>query len=389
MLIPPAENIYLKTAMKSIKPLFSALSAAVLATLFYCCGKAPAEKTEEIEAVPVEVFSLKKGSVSSELKLPGELIAFQNVDLYAKVNSFVKKLYADVGSEVKEGALLATLEAPELASQLAGAESRLKAQEVTFLSSKTTYDRLLETSKTPGTVSPNDLDLAFAKQQSDAALLQSARATFNEISDNRNYLEIRAPFSGVINARNVSTGAYVGPSGKGSEFPLFSLVEQSRLRLVVSVPESYTPYVSYQTQAKFTVRSAPGRLFYAKVNRLSGALDPKLRAQRTELDVDNRGKTLLPGMVAEVTLPMTTSDSSFSVPVQSVLNTALGLFMIRVENGKAVWKPVKAGRNDGAKMEIIGDLSEGDTLVLHVSEEIRDQSEIKKMKLTGSEPISR
>ncbi len=370
--------------MKSIKPVFSTLSAAILATLFYCCGKTPAVETEEeAEAVPVEVFSLKKGSVSSELKLPGELIAFQNVDLYAKVNSFVRKLYADVGSEVREGALLATLEAPELASQLAGAESRLQAQEAMYLSSKSTYERLLETSKTPGTVSPNDLELAFARQQSDAALLQSARATFNEISDNRNYLEIRAPFSGVITSRHVSTGAYVGPSGKGSEFPLFSLVEQNRLRLVVSVPESYTRYVNYRTQAKFTVRSSPGRSFYAKVNRLSGALDPKLRAQRTELDVDNRDKSLLPGMVAEVTLPMTTSDSSFSVPIQSVLNTALGLYVIRLENGKARWKPVTAGRNDAVNMEIIGDLSEGDTLVLHVSEEIRDRSEIAKTKLLG------
>lgn len=364
--------------MKSIRPAFSTLAATVLATLFYCCGKAPATEAEEVEAVPVEVFSLKKGSVSSELKLPGELVAFQNVDLYAKVNSFVRKLYADVGSEVREGALLATLEAPELASQLAGAESRLQAQEAMFLSSKSTYERLLETSKTPGTVSPNDLELAFARQQSDAALLQSARATFNEIGDNRNYLEIRAPFSGVISARNVSTGAYVGPSGKGSEFPLFTLVEQNRLRLVVSVPEAYTRYVNYQTQAKFTVRSSPGRAFYAKVNRLSGALDPKLRAQRTELDVYNSEKVLLPGTVAEVTLPMTTSDSSFSVPVQSVLNTATGLYVIRLENGKARWKQVTAGRNDAVNMEVIGDLSEGDTLVLHVSEEIRDRSEITK-----------
>lgn len=364
--------------MKSIKPAFFSLSTVVFATLFYCCGKAPAAETEEVEAVPVEVFSLKKGSVSSELKLPGELVAFQNVDLYAKVNSFVKKLYADVGSEVREGALLATLEAPELASQLAGAESRLQAQEAMYLSSKSTYERLLETSKTPGTVSPNDLELAFARQQSDAALLQSARATFNEIRDNRNYLEIRAPFSGVISARNVSTGAYVGPSGKGSEFPLFSLVEQNRLRLVVSVPESYTRYVNYQTQAKFTVRSSPGQFFYAKVNRLSGALDTKLRAQRTELDVNNRDKVLLPGTVAEVTLPMTTSDSSFSVPVQSVLNTATGLFVIKLENGKARWEQVTTGRNDGVNMEVIGNLSAGDTLILHVSEEVRDRSEIKK-----------
>lgn len=364
--------------MKSQRRVTIILAAVFLSAAFYNCGKSSAKEAEETEAAPVEVIRLQKGGVASDLKIPGELIAYQNVDLYAKVNSFVKKLYADVGSVVREGALLATLEAPELVSQLAGAESRLKAQEAIYLSSKATYERLLETSKTPGTVSPNELDLAFAKQEADAALLESARATYREISDTRNYLEIRAPFSGVISARNVSTGAYVGPSGKGSELPLFSLVEQQRLRLVVSVPETYTQYVNYQTEAGFSVRSLPGQTFKAKVNRLSGALDNRFRSQRTELDVSNADRKLLPGMVAEVTLPMSTSDSSLSVPVQAVLNSTQGVFVIRIENQKAHWVPVTTGRNDAVNIEIIGDLKEGDLVVRHANEEIRDNSEVKK-----------
>ncbi|MBE7178759.1 MAG: efflux RND transporter periplasmic adaptor subunit, partial [Mucilaginibacter polytrichastri] len=207
--------------------------------LIQACGHS-SEKSEAKEASaeqtpPVAVFTLEKKQLASSLTVPGELSAFQQVDLFAKVNSFVKKLYVDVGSEVKAGQLLITLEAPEVNSQVSGAQSRLKSQEALYLASKANYDRLLSTSKTPGTISPNDLDQAYAKQQSDLAQFDAAKAAYREAGANKNYLEIRAPFSGVITARNVSAGAYVGAGSSGA---LFTLQEQKKLRLVVSVPES-------------------------------------------------------------------------------------------------------------------------------------------------------
>src|SRR6478736_2569012 len=96
------------------------------------------------EAPAHEVFELQKGRLSSSLQIPGELIPYQEVDLYAKENSFVKKLYVDIGSEVKAGQLLVTMEAPELNSQLAGAVSVIKSREAISLASKANYDRLVE-----------------------------------------------------------------------------------------------------------------------------------------------------------------------------------------------------------------------------------------------------
>lgn len=371
--------------MKSKKPAIVYLAAVAITAASYGCGKTTAQASEDVEMAPVQVITLQKGSMSSDLKIPGELVAYQNVDLYAKVSSFVKKLYVDVGSVVKEGALLATLEAPEYESQLSGAESRLRAQEAQYISSKANYDRLLETSKTPGTVSPNDLDQALAKQQSDAAMLESAKATFREVGDTKGYLEIRAPFSGVINARNVSNGAFVGPSGKGSELPLFSLVDQQRLRLVVSIPEAYTHYVNYNSNASFSIRSVPGQNFEAKVNRMAGALDHRLRAQRVELDVFNKEKKLLPGMIAEVTIPLNTSDSSYSVPVEAVLNSTLGLFLIKIQDGKAVWVPVITGRNDAVNVEVIGDINTGDQIVRYANEELRNNAAVSNIQTSGTE----
>ena len=329
-------------------------------------------------AVVTPAVSLQKGRLSTTLYVPGELVAFQQVDLYAKVNSFVKRLYVDVGSEVREGQLLATMEAPEIQSQLATALAKVKSQEAVYIASKANYDRVVETSKTPGTISQNDIDQADARQKSDFAQWDAAKAAYNEVAETLKYLEIRAPFSGVISLRNVNPGAYVGPSGKGSELPLFTLQEQKHMRLVVSVPEAYTGFLTQQGAVKFSVKALPDRKFTAKVNRLAGALDNRLRAERIEMDVYSNDKTLLPGMVAEVDLPLPSEDSTFLVPSSAVVNGTEQVFVVRITpDHKAEWVNVRLGRSEGGRMEIYSDsLREGDVLVRTASEETRNGSTI-------------
>ena len=363
----------------------SCLSAIALLLVLQGChnSEAEAEKHggDSTHAQPaIKVISLQKGKLSSKLEVPGELIAFQQVDLYSKANSFVKKMYVDVGSEVKAGQLLATMEAPEINSQLTGAESKLKSAEALYIASKAYYDRLLETSKTPGTISPNDLDAALAKQNSDYAQLQAAKAAHTEIADNKNYLEIRAPFSGVISARNVSAGAYVGPSGKGSEMPVFTLQEQKHLRLVVAIPEAYTGYLGNGSEVGFTVKPFPGKLFTAKVTRLAGVLDSRFRSERVEMDVTNNDKKLLPGMVAEIKLNFPAKDSAFIVPQSAVVSAAERIFVVKVNGGKAEWVTVTKGRETEGKVEIFGELNEGDSLVEKASDEVRNGSDVAVIK---------
>jgi len=375
--------------MNKIRNSFPSIALLVIyaltaATLFSACSSSDGEENEKkehaakdsIAVAPAETFPLQKGRLSTTLYTPGELIAYQQVDLYAKENSFVNKLYADVGSEVREGQLLASLEAPELASQLASAQSRVKSQEAIFIASKSNYDRLIETSKTPGTISQNDIDQADARQKSDNAQLEAARSAYRTVAETLKYLQVRAPFGGVISARNVNTGAYVGPSGKGSEFPLFTLQEQRHLRLVVSVPEAYTGYLTSRDEVKFTVKSRPGEIFHAKVTRLAGALDNRLRAERIEMDVINNDKKLLPGMIAEVNVPLPARDSTFVVAQSAVVNSTERVFVIRVVDHKAQWVDVKKGREENGKTEIYGKLSEGDTIIKVASEERRDGSPV-------------
>jgi membrane fusion protein (multidrug efflux system) len=288
----------------------------------------------------VVLIPVQKGKLSSTITVPGELLPYQQVDLYAKVNSYVKGLMVDIGSQVHKGQLLATLEAPEINSQLSTANSRIKQQQAVYFASKATYDRLFNTSKTPGTISQNDLEQAEAKKNSDYANLEAVRSAYKESAANMAYLNIRAPFDGVITARNVNLGAYVGPGGKGTD-PLFVLQDQQRLRLVVSVPESYTGDLSKKNEVTFTIKSLPNQKFTAKIKRLAGALDEKLRSERLEMDVYNTSKRLLPHMFAEVNVPLPAKDSTFIVPKTAVVTSTERVFVIKVLNHRALWVNVQ------------------------------------------------
>jgi membrane fusion protein (multidrug efflux system) len=373
--------------MKSLKnkPVTILVILALSASLLSACHSDKKEKDAQAQTVKQEnaidtpsvvLVPVTKGKLSTTIAIPGELIPYQQVDLYAKVNSYVKNLLVDIGSEVHQGQLLVILEAPEINSQLAGAQSRIKQMEAVYFASKATYDRLYNTSKTPGTVSQNDLEQAEAKKNSDLADVEAAKSSYKEVAANLNYLEIRAPFDGVITARNVNLGAYVGPGGKSTD-PLFVLQDQKRLRLVVSVPEIYTGGLNNRDEVSFSVEALPNQKFTAKVKRLAGALDDKLRSERLEMDVYNKDKKLLPHMYAEVDVPLPSRDSAYIVPKTAVVTSTEKVFVVRVANHHAEWVPVKKGFESGDVMEIYGDLKPGDSVVKQATDEIRDGSEVR------------
>ena len=359
--------------------LFAAIALLAVAGLSSCGSKEQKEATDDQDTIPaIAVFPLEKGKLSSDLALPGELAPYQQVDLYAKVSSFVKKVNVDVGSEVKQGQLLLTLEAPEVNSQLAEAKSRIATQAAILAASKSNYDRLLETSKTPGTISGNDLDQAAAKMHSDQANVEAAKSAYQANVANLDYLNIKAPFNAVVSSRNINPGAFVGPTSKGSDMPLLVLQQQDRLRLVISVPEAYSGILKENSKVTFTVRSMPGKKFTAEVKRMAGALDSKLRSERLEMDVYNKDKTLLPGMYAEVHMDLSGSDSTFVIPKTALVQSTEKVFVVRMKDGKANWVDVKKGRDSDGKVEVFGDLKVGDELVTIANDEIRDGEPLRK-----------
>lgn len=364
--------------MKTTNYIASVVCFAAGAVLLNACHSSMAneeKKASEAEIPKVETVALQNETLSSTLMIPGELVAYQQVDLYAKVTGFVKQLNVDIGSEVKEGQVLLTLEAPEIGSQLTAAESRLKSQQAIYIASLASYNRLVETSKTPGTISQNDLDIAEAKKNSDLANLDAAKATYKELSEIKNYLVMRAPFSGTITNRNVHPGAYVGPNGKGSELPAFTLQQNKQLRLVFSIPEAYSSYLKGGDTVTFKVRSNPTELFSARIKRMAGALDTKLRSQRVELDIDNKNGKLLAGTIADVSVPLT--SAGFAVPASAIVNSSEGVFVVKSVDHKVRLVPVTKGIESDRRVQVIGNLNEGDTIVVKANDEMKDGSPLK------------
>jgi RND family efflux transporter MFP subunit len=371
--------------MKKNKSINVLIALTLSASLISACSSDKKEKeqqlqTEKEEAAvdtpAVALVPVKKGKLNTSISIPGELLPYQQVDIYAKINSFVKKLLVDVGSEVQQGQLLAVLEAPEINSQLSQAESRIKQMESVYLASKATYDRLYNTSKTPGTVSANDLEQAEAKKNSDYANVEAAKSSYAEYAANLNYLQIRAPFDGVITARNVNTGAYVGPGGKTTD-PLFTIQDQKRLRLAISVPEAFSGNLNKEETVTFSVKAFPNKKFTAQVKRLAGALDEKLRSEYTEMDVYNKDKSLLPHMYAEVNLPLPAHDSTLIVPKTAVVSSTESVFVVKVVDHHAEWVYVRKGFESGDMVEVYGKLTEGDNVVKKATDEIRNGSAVK------------
>ena len=354
--------------------------------LLMACGPSKKEKEDQAETVKqenaidtpsVELVSVIKGKLASSIAVPGELTPYLQVDLYAKINSYVKDLKVDIGSQVHKGDLLAKLEAPEINSQLTEAESKIQQEKAVYFASKATYDRLYSTSKTPGTVSQNDLEQAIAKMRSDSANVEAARSSYKVVAANLAYLEIRAPFDGIITVRNINLGAYVGPSGGGGNQPLFVLEDHKHLRLVISVPEIYTGGLTNKDEVTFTVKSLPNEKFTAQVKRLAGALDEKLRSERLEMDVDNKDNRLLPNMYADVNVPLPVRDSSIIVPKTSVVTSTEKVFVIKVVDNHAKWVEVKKGLDSKDMMAVYGDIHTGDQVIKKGTDEIRDGSPIK------------
>jgi RND family efflux transporter MFP subunit len=327
------------------------------------------------------------------VELPGEFLPFLTVSLHAKVASYVERVLVDRGSLVKQGDLLVELSAPEMAAQIAEAESRAQAGEADRLqaeaqlaAAESTYERMKKAAETPGAIAGNEL--VQAQKQTDAAqaLLNSrqqaskaAQSSVRALQDLQAYLKIVAPFNGVVTDRMVHPGALVGP---GDDIALLIIQQVSHLRLVVPVPEEDVSGLVNGASVPFHVPAWPQRTYSGTIARISRALDEKTRTMAVELDVINRDGSLAPGMYASVKWPVRRSRPALFLPKTSVVTTTERTFVIRDQGGRAEWMDVKKGVSEGDLVEVIGELKAGDKVVRHATDEIRDGTPLSASRKT-------
>lgn len=366
----------------------------------------------------VTVTKAVSQNLNRELRLPGELQAYQDVALYAKVPGFVEWIVVDRGSVVKAGQLLVRMSAPELAaqrsesaaktrgalSQTTEGEARvgsIRAQrleaEAKLASDEATYKRLKAASATPGVVAGNDVEVAEKLVEADRArvklyeenekaaraqvvsLAENAKAVgeaAHSVEDIESYLRITAPFDSVVTERNVHKGSLVGPSGGPASTPMLRVRQISRLRLVVAVPETDVGGIAQGDKVNFSVPAFPGQNFTGEVQRIAQSLDVRTRTMPVELDVANSPARLSPGMYAEVVWPIRRKQRSLFVPPSAIATTTERVFVIRIRNGTAEWVDVKRGETMGDLIEVFGPLEPGDEVAVRGTDELREGTQV-------------
>jgi RND family efflux transporter MFP subunit len=202
--------------------------------------------------------------------------------------------------------------------------------------------------------------------------VQAAEASLKSISEIESYLQIRAPFDGVVTERNVHPGALVGPGGSsGGQLALVRVEQTSRLRLVVPVPEKYVADMASGAKVEFTVPAYPNQTFTGIVARVARSVDVKTRTMPVELDVHNIDGRLASGMFPEVLWPVRRSNPTLFVPSSAVARTTEATFVVRIRNGSPEWANVRTGEMDGKLIEIFGDVREGDDVAVRGTDELR------------------
>lgn len=402
---------------------------AILLALGTACNKtaqpAPTTAAPPATKPTVALANVISQELARNLRLPGELQPYQDVQLFPKVQGFIAWIGVDPGSEVKAGQVLARLSAPEFATQRGEAEAktnvsaaqRLEAEshvmgiraqrheaEAKLAASTATYNRLKSASATPGVISGNELENAQRTMEAEQARVQFykesekslaaqvnalaegekvSRASVKTVQVNQNYLQIIAPFAGTITERFAHPGAL-----GGTNQPVLRLQQISQLRLVVAVPEAELAGITKGTRVEFTVPAFPGETFAGAIARIGNALDPKTRTMPVELDVNNPAKKLAPGMFPQVHWPSHRPRPSLFVPLSAVATTTEKTFVIRIKNDVAEWVDVKRGTSinkDGKDLvEIFGDVAEGDAIAVRGTDELRTGTQVIVKAVTAN-----
>jgi RND family efflux transporter MFP subunit len=316
-------------------------------------------------AVPsVSIIVPKQTAPSQEIILPGNIQPFVTSPIYARTDGYLKKWYYDIGTHVKAGDLLAIIQTPEVDEQLAQARSTLVTAQANLKLSQITRDRY-QSLLTKHAVAQQDVDNAVGTYSANQAIVDADMANVRHYEALVSFEKVYAPFDGVITARNTDIGDLINSgSSTAPKTDLFDMSQTRTLRVYVNVPEEYSQGIKpSQTSAEITLGEFPGKRFPGKLVRTSEAINATTRTLLTEVDLDNPGATLLSGSYAEVHLQIPSHNSTFLLPVSSLIFRGERLQVGVVRNGKVVIRDVTPGHDFGNQIEVVAGLNANDQVI--------------------------
>lgn len=391
-------------------------------------GQLAKETRERTERLPkLNVLHVQRAPSASELQIPGTTLAYAEAYIYARSSGYVTKRLADIGDRVRANQLLAVIDAPDLDRQVAQARSSLAQSEANLVQvqaqlhlASLNWDRykvLVKKgvfSRQEGDNQEANFRVAEANVNASASSIEGNRENLNRLKVLQEYEQVRAPFAGVITARNIDVGALINGSGSGlgssggSTTPgaslqaaqgnnqgasgnlssnttpatggaaggeMFSIADVDRLRVLVSVPEAYTRAIHVGQRAALTFPEHAAQKIEGRVTRTSASIDQNTRTLLVEVLVRNLYH-LVPGMYVVVNFLDISSDRPLTIPGSAIAvrdgKTTVGL----IDGDTVHLRPVALGRDYGDQTEIMNGLVPGDVIATNVTDDVTEGSKI-------------
>lgn len=362
-------------------------------------------KDEGAEDVLVNVTKAERASGTFQLILPGSIQAVTEAPILARATGYLKRRLVDIGDHVKEGQLMAEVDAPELTQQVQQAVATLeqaravqeqanasleqgKANEQLARTTAERYAALVQR----GAVSKQENDnfqAQHAAQKANVLALEkavnAARSSVNaalanvaRLKEVESHQRVTAPFTGVITVRNVDTGALVN---EGATL-LFRIAQTSRVRTYINVPQAEAGGMKVGVKATIKVPDLQSKDFVGTITHTADALDPSSRTLLAEVQVDNADGLLMPGMYAQVLFKTPRREPPVVVRSEALLIRAQGpqVAIVRPNNTIHI-KLVKLGRDAGESVEVLEGLEEGEMVVVNAGDRVLEGVKVKPVMM--------
>jgi len=315
------------------------------------------------QAIPtVALAQLTPASLHQTLTLPGNIQPFNRAAIFARVNGYVKSWDHDIGSPVKSGQALATIDAPDLDQQLGQAKATLASVRANLQIASLTANRnniLLQKQIVAQQLADQTTADATAKE----AVVDANEANVRQLEAMQSFKTLAAPFDGVVTARNVEIGQLIN-SGGGSGQELFEVSDLHRVRIFVQVPQSFSAGLTPGMKATFEMPQYPGVQFDATLSHVSKAINATSHSMQVELQADNAAGKFFGGSYCNVHFEVPTPANLVTIPSTALVTGNQDTQVATLDgNNKVVLKSVQLGRDLGDSVEVIAGLTPSDRII--------------------------
>ncbi|MBM4133710.1 MAG: efflux RND transporter periplasmic adaptor subunit [Nitrospira sp.] len=343
---------------------------------------AAALRDETLEgAVPTVAITHAKPSAPTEtITLPGNVAAWFSAPIYAQVSGYVKMWHKDYGAQVKTGDILAEINAPALDAQYEQAKADLEAERAKFILTEVTAKRWIAMRKSHA-VSEQSITVQEQHMKTQAAVVIAAEQKVKNFEALIRFKTIVAPYDGVVTVRNINVGDYVNKEGTLSaskDSNLFTVADVDRMRLFVSVPESFGSFLQPGLTADVTVPQLPNRHFTAKFLTVARGFDPDTRTAVTEFTIENEDRALWPGSYATVRLTVPVDRKVLTIPSSALVFQEKGTQVAVVaDDGRLHFKSITVSRILDSTVEVTEGISTSDRIVNNPSAALLEGDKVR------------